>query len=219
MCMDGTFDACLALFAQLLTIHAVDQDKLVPVVYALLADKRHDTYVNVFDILKNEAVNLSLQLQPTTILSDFEAGFVSAVRSAFPMSRHRGCHLHFCQSIYRQVQALGLVRNYEANPEIRLQVRQLMALTFLPVAIVRMTFHLLQSQANPVLLGLFEYFERQWMTSTVPALWKVHGNDVWRTNNHCEGWHNRFNRAISKHHPNIWLFLRAIQQEQAATEL
>jgi len=31
--------------------------------------------------------------------------------------------------------------------------------------------------------------------------------------------HNRFNRAISKHHPNIWLFIRAIQQEQAATEL
>ena len=34
-----------------------------------------------------------------------------------------------------------------------------------------------------------------------------------------EGWHNRFNRAISKHHPNIWLFLRQIQQEQAAVEL
>jgi len=98
-------------------------------------------------------------------------------------------------------------------------VRQLMALASLPVAIVRMTFHLLQSQANPVLLGLFEYFERQWMTSTAPALWNVHGNDVWRTNNHCEGWHSWFNRAISKHHPNIWLFLRAIQQEQAATEL
>jgi len=82
------------------------------------------------------------------------------------MSRHRGCHFHFCQSIYRQIQALGLVRNYEANPEIRLQVRQLMALALLPVAIVRMTFHLLQSQTNPVLLGLFEYIERQWMTST-----------------------------------------------------
>jgi len=63
-----------------------------------------------------------------------------------------------------------LIRNYEANPEIRLQGRQLMALAFLPVAIVKMTFRLLQSQANPVLLGLFEYFERQWMTSTAPAL-------------------------------------------------
>jgi len=70
-----------------------------------------------------------------------------------------------------------------------------------------MTFHLLQSQASSVLLGLFEYFERQWMTSTAPALWNVHANDVWHTNNHCEGWHKRFNRAISKHHPNIWLCL------------
>jgi len=41
-----------------------------------------------------------------------------------------------------------------------------------------------------VLLGLFEYFERQWITSTAPALWNVHGNDVWRKNNHCEGWHS-----------------------------
>jgi len=54
------------------------------------------------------------------------------------------------------------------------------------------------------------------MTNSPPALWNVHGNDVWRTNNYCEGWHNRFNR---KHHLNICLFLRGIQQEQAAREL
>ena len=40
-----------------------------------------------------------------------------------------------------------------------------------------------------------------------------------RTNNHCEGWHTRFNNAVGKHHPNIWLYLRCLQEEQATVDV
>ena len=40
-----------------------------------------------------------------------------------------------------------------------------------------------------------------------------------RTNNHCEGWHTRFNNAVGKHHPNIWLFLRCLQEEPATVDV
>ena len=49
-------------------------------------------------------------------------------------------------------------------------------------------------------------------------MWNVHDTDV-RTNNSCEGWHNRFNRAVSRHHPNIWHLLRTISEEQASTDV
>ena len=75
------------------------------------------------------------------------------VSAASPQAKHRGCHLHFCQAIYRSVQRMGLVGAYESQPEIRLQVRQLMA--FLPIAIVRLTFNNLEAQANPLLQPLF----------------------------------------------------------------
>jgi len=78
-------------------------------------------------------------------------------RQAFPQSVYRGCHFHFCQAIYRQgqVQHLGLVGAYNTQPDVRLQVRQLVVLAFLPVAIVRLTFNNLEAQADPVLIPLF----------------------------------------------------------------
>ena len=39
------------------------------------------------------------------------------------------------------------------------------------------------------------------------------------TNNHCEGWHARFNNAVGKHHPTIRLFLRCLQEEQATVDV
>jgi hypothetical protein len=49
-------------------------------------------------------------------------------------------------------------------------------------------------------------------------MWNVYDVDI-RTNNSCEGWHNRFNRAVDRHHPNIWHLLGIIMEEQASTEV
>ncbi|CAF4459203.1 unnamed protein product [Rotaria sp. Silwood2] len=35
-----------------------------------------------------------------------------------------------------------------------------------------------------------------------------------KTNNNAEGFHNRLNLCIAKHHPNIWIFIRCIQGEE-----
>jgi hypothetical protein len=37
--------------------------------------------------------------------------------------------------------------------------------------------------------------------------------------NDCEGWHNRFNRAVSKHHPNIWHLLNCIRDEESSVRV
>jgi hypothetical protein len=218
MCIDGTFESCPSLFSQLFTIHAFDHDKLLPLVYSLMSDKRRESYESIFAILKREAAQLGLQLNPASILSDFESGFLPAIRASFPNSRHRGCHFHFTQAIYRQVQSLGLVSAYSTQAEVRLQIRQLMALAFLPVSIVRLTFNTLERLIDPILAPLFVYFRQQWLTDVPTVTWNVYGEDM-RTNNHCEGWHNRFNGVLRQHHPNIWLILRCIQEEQATVEV
>ena len=218
--MDGTFDACPPQYAggQLFTIHAFEQDKLLPLVFSLSATKSRDFYVTVFEILKREAARIGLIFNPPTIMSDFESGLIPAVRQCFPQSRHRGCHFHFCQAIYRNVQRLGLVGAYDSQPDVRLQVRQLMALAFLPVAVVRITFNNLEAQSNPVLQPLFQYFRQEWLTTVPTVMWNVSHQDI-RTNNDCEGWHVRFSNAIGKHHPNIWRFMACLQSEQASVEV
>ncbi|CAF3771859.1 unnamed protein product, partial [Rotaria magnacalcarata] len=50
---------------------------------------------------------------------------------------------------------------------------------------------------------------------TLPiTMWNV--NDCqYRTNNICEGFHNRLNRRIERAHANIWSFIKSIVSEEA----
>jgi len=183
-----------------------------------MARKDAATYSAVFQALIGKAAAAAQQFNPSTVLSDFESGLVSSVAANFPNALHRNCHFHFCQAIYRKVQAYGLCGIYDSEPQVRLQVRQLMALAFLPVAIVRLTYRTLQLQADGRLHPLFVYFEQQWLTAVRPLMWNVYGENL-RTNNDCEGWHVRFNNAIRRHHPNIWQFMDCMREEQAAMEV
>ena len=96
-----------------LYIHAFDQEKLLPLVYSLSSSTSRDFYITIFNIVKREAARMGLVINPTTILSDFESGLIPTVRTAFPHSRYRGCHVHFCQAIHRNVQRLCLVGTYD----------------------------------------------------------------------------------------------------------
>lgn len=39
-----------------------------------------------------------------------------------------------------------------------------------------------------------------------------------RTNNHCEGWHNKVNRMVGSSHPTIFKLIEGLQKEQQNTE-
>jgi len=216
--MDGTFDSCPALYSQLFTIHVFDDDKLVPLVYCLMANKDAASYRAIFDIIKQRATAAGQQFNPSAILSDFQSGLIASVATSFPNARHRGCHFHFCQAIYRKVQALELTATYDTDLQARMQIRQLMALGFLPLAVVRLTFDTLEAQAISALQPLFQYFRHQWLGNVRPVMWNTYNEDL-RTNNDCKGWHVRFNNAIRRHHPNIWQFLNCVREEQASVEL
>ena len=53
-----------------------------------------------------------------------------------------------------------------------------------------------------------------------PALWNVYTRDSdTRTNNHVEGFHHKWNKAIGRNHPSVWLFIRKLKDEQRLTDL
>ena len=51
----------------------------VPVVYALLPDRKAITYVYVFNVLLSEARKLGKNLQPSLVMTDFEGGLTKAI--------------------------------------------------------------------------------------------------------------------------------------------
>ncbi|KAL3700802.1 hypothetical protein R1sor_018824 [Riccia sorocarpa] len=80
------------------------------------------------------------------IVSDFESGLdlIPVVRGEFPQAHHQGCYFQFTQAIWRRVQQLGLAQQYIENQLVRVTVRRLMVLGFLPVADVGLGLELIR---------------------------------------------------------------------------
>jgi hypothetical protein len=54
------------------------------------------------------------------------------------------------------------------------------------------------------------------------ALWNQYLGtleDLPKTNNSVEGWHNSFSSLLSANHPTIWKFIDALKKEQSLNEL
>lgn len=101
---DGTFSTAPALFQQLYTVHIVQFNTVIPVVYALLPNKTRATYEKMLQELKN----LVPGLQPQQLMADFELAAMQAFDIEFPGIIKTGCYFHLCQNVWKRVQAEGL---------------------------------------------------------------------------------------------------------------
>ena len=142
-------------------------DYIVPFVYVMLADKGADTYYRVINIIRDAFAVLGCVFDPEIIISDFESGFIEAVRKQFPRTNHKGCHFHYSQALWRKVQELGLVTSYRDNEEIASLVKSCIALAFVPelevISELNRIVNLL-SPMNLVLLDNFlDYFHATWL--------------------------------------------------------
>ncbi|KRZ05321.1 PiggyBac transposable element-derived protein 3 [Trichinella zimbabwensis] len=131
--MDGTFKIVPQWYQQLFTIHAFVAGKLVPAVYCLCTGKDIGTYGYIFQALIDKAAVLEVDLNPDTIICDFETALIPAIRGYFPNTRVQGCYFHFCQAVHRKVGELGLKTRYRQHEETKRKIRMLLATAFLPV--------------------------------------------------------------------------------------
>jgi MULE transposase domain len=101
---DGTFSTAPVFFEQLYTIHVVQYNAVLPVVYALLPNKSRATYVKMLQQLKN----LQPGLQPQFLMTDFEQAALQAFELEFAGIAKTGCFFHLSQCVWRKVQSEGL---------------------------------------------------------------------------------------------------------------
>jgi hypothetical protein len=99
--IDGTFKTAHQLFQQLftITIHFLRNSKAYPAVFALLSNKLQSTYVEMLQKLKIIDDNLN----PDTVITDFEKASINAFKTVFPYIKNKGCFFHFEQSFYRKL--------------------------------------------------------------------------------------------------------------------
>ena len=215
--MDGTFSSCPSMFDQVYTIHSIKFDQSFPCVFGLLPNRTKSTYIFMIQELKLLAEQMQLQFAPKSIMTDFESGLMSVLKTEFPSALYSSCYFHLTQAVYRAIQRLGLSTNYNNDDDVKHACRQLMALALLPATIIENTYDQLlltmTTNLKNTLSGLLKYFQEQWFEKVPIQQWCVHGLSM-RTNNNAEAFHSRFNRRVQVHHPNIWSFIKVLQGEE-----
>jgi hypothetical protein len=136
---DGTFKTCPEVFYQLYTIHILFHHTVIPAVYVLTQKKDEGTYTRILEIIKS----LRPQVNPKTIMMDFEQAARKAAKRTFTTCDIHGCLFHLGQSLFRKIQAEGLATQFSNDETFRLFCKMLLSLSFLPPAEVVDAFEML----------------------------------------------------------------------------
>lgn len=126
--MDGTVSSGPALFEQIYVIHGSRDGWRVPLLFVLCTNKTAETYKTVFQKIKSDLP----QYEPAQLNVDFELAAVNAIKEVFPGAKIQGCLFHLSQSVVRNLSANGLKSRYESDLTFSTEIRQMIALAFLP---------------------------------------------------------------------------------------
>ena len=67
--------------------------------------------------------------------------------------------------------------------------------------------------------GFFDYFVNTWFEGSIEySQWNHSQTEGPRTNNHCEGFHNKINRWNEQSHPNIYSLITLLKVVDCNTE-
>ena len=208
---------------QLFTVHALIDHHALPLVYILLQSKTQTDYERVL----RKLLELENMLAPTSILMDFEKAIIQAAQAVFPAAALKGCLFHLGQSLWRKIQSEGLVTHYWENEAIRMFMKMLLALSFIPTEDIPGSFDELNDNHSDELEPIYNYWEdtyierlrcnRRSAPTFAVEFWNMRSrvaDGLPRTNNSVEGWHHAFQSAVSCHHPSFYRLLPHLQKEQ-----
>ncbi|CAH1240905.1 Hypp6187 [Branchiostoma lanceolatum] len=145
--MDGTFKSCTRPYTQFLTIHGLFHGRCLSLVMALMTERTIAAYRQIFKQAKAKVRRLTgHRLRPRRIVMDFVVSLITATETEFRGATISGCYFHFCQSLWRRIRYVGLAAAYRKVRSLKKFLRLIMAIGYLPVALVRLNFQELVSR-------------------------------------------------------------------------
>ena len=221
---DGTFKHCPQIFSQIYSIHALVNHEVLPCNFALLPSKTEIVYEQFFTTVCN-AVRSNNGNDPDGFIVDFETAVVIAIRNVLPQTDISGCFFHLSSILWKHIQRAGLQERYMNDPQFGLQLRMIAALAFVPPQDVVNSFDelcaVIVNQYDGDADEVLDYFENTYVgrfRRNAPRRSPLFPIELWnmfnrtaeelpRTNDNIEAWHNSFQANVSSTHPTFWKFL------------
>lgn len=209
---DGTFRSCPPPFVQLYTVHgdagsSLETLNVVPLVYALMSDKKEASYTALFNMIKSQIP----EFNPREFQTDYEAAAMNAIEIVFPQCIIKGCFYHYAKALWRKAKSLKITKAQSNKRIVALST----ALPFLPYHLIMDGWsYILEDISEDLGMRNFKYYmERQWLHDIgFIKKWSIHG-ELHRTTNCLEGWHKKLNDQIGKRGPNLMTLLTTLQRD------
>lgn len=100
----------------------------MPLVFSVCTNKQKKTYKTILQQIKKAQP----QYSPKKVNVDFELAAIKAVTEEFPDAKIQACNFHLKQSIIRNLNSIGLKKRYETDIKFAKEIRQMVAIAFLP---------------------------------------------------------------------------------------
>ena len=141
---------------------------------------------------------------PSVVIIDFERSVDIALLAVYgPQVQIQYCFYHLTQSIWRQIQSLGLTNMYKDDNEFRIFCGQLDALAFLPLWEVHEGMQYIKQTMPEAAEPLVDYFDHTYVSGRLRQ----------RPQQQHEGWNNKFSSVVGEQHPSVWKLIETLQQE------
>lgn len=214
---DATFKSTPKPFYQLMVIHGdtgstTDKTKISPLFFALMSDKKENSYFALFDIIKTRFP----EWNPIKIHADFEIAPTNALDVIFsecPTVIIKRCYAHFVRSLYKKAKTLGL----KAKIYKRI-VGLYSALPLLPQEFIQEGLEYIKTECmNMEKMNVFmAYFDKYYVKSEkFVREWCV-SSERHRTNNVCESWNSKLNKSINKNYVTVLKLLHTLKEDFTA---
>jgi len=197
-----------------------------PVLYALLVGKKGSHYDGAISLGTDRLKRAALPLPEADVSADYEHPLRVSVEHNVQESKLGGETFHFGKIIISHV---GVSRKvYHASDEIRLAVRTVLVLPFVPVVHVIVAYERVAKPRlsscggpdhGPAMDKFMRYFVRRWLANSQRPIekWSV-SSRRWSSTNPLEGWHAHLNDSL-RAHPDFFELLSFIQQTDARARL
>lgn len=141
--------------------------QIFPVFYVLSTRKTEQSYKAIFHYIEE-----IFHLEAKQFITDFETGLRKALKEVYPNSVLRGCWFHFCNSVQKKCDELGLRSILNKNPEAKLFKKAIMSIPLLSSADLMDGYRHIKrmierSEFSKQFSGLINYFDSYWLKNQV----------------------------------------------------